>query len=68
MSFELITYAKTDHDFVKGGAHFNSNSCSDAVQRIAAKLKEFLGNEGLQKTTRPRKIPGPRFNLVHSAG
>jgi len=42
--FELITYPKTDHDFVKGGAHYNSQSYSDAFQRTAAKLKEFLGN------------------------
>jgi dienelactone hydrolase len=42
--FELITYPKTDHDFIKGGAHYNSNSYSDALQRTAAKLKELLGN------------------------
>ncbi len=41
--FELITYPKTDHDFVKGGAHYKSESYSDALQRTAAKLKEFLG-------------------------
>jgi len=42
--FELITYPKTDHDFVKGGSHYNSDSYSDALQRTAAKLKEYLGN------------------------
>jgi dienelactone hydrolase len=42
--FELITYPKTDHDFVKGGSHYNAQVYSDAFQRTAAKLKEFLGN------------------------
>jgi len=41
--FELFTYPKTEHDFVKGGAHYNAESYSDAFQRTAAKLKEFLG-------------------------
>jgi dienelactone hydrolase len=42
--FELITYPKTDHDFVKGGSHYDAKVYSDAFQRTAAKLKEFLGN------------------------
>jgi len=42
--FELVTYPKTEHDFVKGGSHYNSDSYSDALQRTAAKLKEYLGN------------------------
>lgn len=40
--FELITYPKTDHDFVKGGNHYNSQSYSDALQRTAARLKQYL--------------------------
>jgi dienelactone hydrolase len=43
-AFELITYPKTDHDFVKGGSHYESETYSDALQRTAAKLKEYLGN------------------------
>jgi dienelactone hydrolase len=42
--FELIAYPQTDHDFVKGGSHYNRESYEDAMQRTAAKLKEFLGN------------------------
>lgn len=42
--FELITYPKTEHDFVKGGSHYNEQSYSDALQKTAAKLKEYLGN------------------------
>jgi len=43
-SVELITYAKTDHDFVKDGAHYNASAYADAFQRSAAKLKELLGD------------------------
>lgn len=42
--FELITYPKTDHDFVDGGNHYNPKSYKDALDRTAAKLKEFLGS------------------------
>jgi dienelactone hydrolase len=42
--FELITYPKTEHDFVKGGSHYNAEAYSDAMQRTAARLKELLGN------------------------
>ena len=42
--FELVTYPRTDHDFVKGGGHYNPDSYDDAMKRTAAKLKEFLGN------------------------
>jgi dienelactone hydrolase len=42
--FDLFTYPKTDHDFVKGGSHYNAPSYDDAFQRTAAKLKEILGN------------------------
>jgi dienelactone hydrolase len=43
LPFELITYPNTEHDFVKGGYHYNSKSYSDALQRTEAKLKEYLG-------------------------
>jgi dipeptidyl aminopeptidase/acylaminoacyl peptidase len=41
--FELVTYPDTDHDFVKDGAHYNPRSYSDALQRTAARLKDYLG-------------------------
>jgi dienelactone hydrolase len=43
--FELITYPKTEHDFVDGGSHYNPSSYKDAFDRTAAKLKESLGTE-----------------------
>jgi dienelactone hydrolase len=42
--FELITYPNTEHDFVKGGGHYNAQTYADAMQRTAARLKEYLGN------------------------
>lgn len=44
ISVELVTYPKTDHDFVKDGAHYNADAYADAFQRTAARLKELLGN------------------------
>ncbi|MGD0798225.1 MAG: dienelactone hydrolase family protein [Acidobacteriaceae bacterium] len=43
LDVQLFTYPKTDHDFVKDGAHYNAASYSDAFQRTAAKLKDLLG-------------------------
>ncbi len=42
-TFELVTYADAQHDFVYGGEHYNPKAYSDALQRMAAKLKEQLG-------------------------
>lgn len=42
--FELFTYPKTDHDFVEGGSHYNPKSYKDALDKTAAKLKEFIGS------------------------
>jgi len=42
-SFELTVYPDADHDFVKGGAHYNAKDYEDALQRTAAALKTFLG-------------------------
>jgi dienelactone hydrolase len=42
--FELVTYPKTEHDFVKGGSHYNAENYADALQRTAARLKVYLGN------------------------
>jgi dienelactone hydrolase len=44
LAFQLVTYPKTDHDFVKDGAHYNGEAYSDALQKTAEKLKEFFGN------------------------
>lgn len=41
---ELVIYPKTDHDWVKDGAHYRSESYSDALQRTGARLKELLGD------------------------
>ncbi len=42
--FELVTYPRTEHDFVKGGSHYNREAYDDAIKRTAAKLQEYLGN------------------------
>lgn len=42
--FELFTYPKTEHDFVKGGSHYKAESYSDALQKTEVKLKELLGS------------------------
>lgn len=42
--FELVTYPKTDHDFVQGGSHYNPAAYKDALARTAAKLKAVLGS------------------------
>jgi dienelactone hydrolase len=42
--FELVTYPRTEHDFVKGGSHYNAEAYKDAMDRTAARLKVFLGN------------------------
>jgi dienelactone hydrolase len=42
--FELFTYPKTDHDFVKDGNHYNANAYNDAFAKTADELKQYLGN------------------------
>jgi dienelactone hydrolase len=42
--FELVTYADAKHDFVYGGENYNEKDYQDALQRTAAKLKEYLAN------------------------
>jgi dienelactone hydrolase len=37
--FEVVTYPKTNHDFIEGGANYNATSYKDAMERTAAKLK-----------------------------
>jgi len=42
--FDLFTYPKTEHDFVKGGSHYNAEAYNDALQRTSLRLKELFGN------------------------
>jgi dienelactone hydrolase len=42
--FELIVYPDADHDFVKGGDHYNPEDYSDAFRRTADRLKVYLGD------------------------
>ena len=46
LDFQLFTYPKTDHGFVKGGEHYNAQSDADAMEKTAAKLKLLLGEPG----------------------
>jgi dienelactone hydrolase len=41
---ELFTYPKAEHDFVKGGSHYNAAAHNDAFAKTADKLKQYLGN------------------------
>ena len=40
--FELFTYDKAEHDFVRGGAHYNAAADTDAFQKTSDKLKQWL--------------------------
>jgi dienelactone hydrolase len=40
--FELYTYDKAEHDFVRDGAHYNKEADTDAFQKTADKLKQWL--------------------------
>ncbi len=41
--FEMVPYPNTNHDFVLGGEFYNASSYSDALQRTAARLRQYLG-------------------------
>jgi dienelactone hydrolase len=43
-SFELTVYPDAEHDFVKGGDHYNAKDYSDAFQHMADALKTYLAN------------------------
>jgi dienelactone hydrolase len=43
-SFDLTVYPDADHDFVKGGEHYNAKDYEDAFQRTADALKIYLAN------------------------
>jgi dienelactone hydrolase len=43
--FDLYTYPKADHDFVKDGAHYNAEADTDAFQKTADRLKQLLPAE-----------------------
>lgn len=42
--FELTVYPDADHDFVKGGDHYNAKDYEDALMHTADALKMYLGN------------------------
>jgi dienelactone hydrolase len=42
-SVELTTYPGADHDFVKGGAHYQPKAYADALQKTATALKAYFG-------------------------
>jgi dienelactone hydrolase len=42
--FELVTYPHTQHDFIPGSASYNPQSYQDALQRMAARLKQYFGS------------------------
>ncbi|HTW78932.1 MAG TPA: dienelactone hydrolase family protein [Terracidiphilus sp.] len=39
--FDLYTYPKAEHDFVRDGAHFNADADADAFQKTADRLKQL---------------------------
>jgi dienelactone hydrolase len=43
-SFDLTIYPDANHDFVKGGEHYNSQAYDDAFKRMSDALKMFLAN------------------------
>jgi dienelactone hydrolase len=43
--FDLYTYPKAEHDFVKDGAHYNAEADTDAFQKTADRLKQLLPSE-----------------------
>lgn len=40
--FELFTYDKAEHDFVRDGEHYNAAADTDAFQKTSDKLKQWL--------------------------
>ena len=43
-SFDLTVYPEANHDFVKGGEHYNSQAYDDAFKRMSDALKMFLAD------------------------
>jgi dienelactone hydrolase len=43
--FDLFTYPKAEHDFVKDGSHYNAEAYSDAFHKTADRLKQWLPGE-----------------------
>lgn len=40
--FELVVYPDEDHDFAKGGPHYNAKDYEDTLKRTAAQLKIYF--------------------------
>jgi dienelactone hydrolase len=43
-SFDLTVYPDADHDFVKGGEHYNSKDNEDAFMHMSDALKMYMSN------------------------
>jgi len=43
-SFDLTVYPEANHDFVKGGDHYDAQAYEDALKRTADALKTYLSN------------------------
>lgn len=42
--FDLVTYPNTQHDFIPGSASYNPAAFSDAMKRMADRLKQYFGS------------------------
>jgi dienelactone hydrolase len=43
--FELYTYSKAEHDFVRDGQHYNAEADTDAFQKTSDELKQLLPSQ-----------------------
>jgi dienelactone hydrolase len=43
--FDLYTYPKAEHDFVRDGQHYNAEADADAFQKTADELKQLLPSQ-----------------------
>ena len=59
--FELFTYDKAEHDFVRDGAHYNAEADTDAFQKTPDKLKQWL--PGAVRRVRRFQVSGFRFQV-----
>jgi len=48
--FDLVTYPGADHDFIKGGIHYNPAAYEDALSRTAARLKAAFADQNSTST------------------
>lgn len=43
-AFDLVVYPDADHDFVRGGRHYNASDYADALRQTAARLQAALAH------------------------